>query len=94
MAPDHRSRNCSRLSNAAILFILSILFPLLFAILAAMEITGRVFKHSGEYGDFAWMIEQPEYADALFIFNDNEEQFLAYRSDPISNVNFALAVDD
>lgn len=47
-----------------------------------MEITGTVFKRPGEYGDFAWMIEQPEYADALFIFNDNEEQFLAYRSDP------------
>ncbi|HSK42210.1 MAG TPA: hypothetical protein VK943_20760, partial [Arenibaculum sp.] len=25
------------------------------------------------------MIELPEYADALFIFNDNEEQFRAFR---------------
>lgn len=47
-----------------------------------MEIIGTVFKCPGEHGDFAWMIEQPEYADALFIFNDNEEQFLAYRSEP------------
>lgn len=26
-------------------------------------------------GDFAWMIKRPEYSDALFIFNDNEEAF-------------------
>jgi hypothetical protein len=28
------------------------------------------------------MIEQPDWADALFVFNDNEEQFRAYRRDP------------
>ena len=28
------------------------------------------------------MIERPEYADALFVFNDNEEQFAAYVRDP------------
>ena len=30
------------------------------------------FVARGADGDFAWMIEQPEYADALFLFNDNE----------------------
>jgi hypothetical protein len=44
-----------------------------------MEVIGTVFTGAGQDGDFRWMIEQPEYADALFIFNDNEEQFLAYR---------------
>jgi hypothetical protein len=28
------------------------------------------------------MISRAEYADALFVFNDNEEQFLAFRRDP------------
>jgi hypothetical protein len=37
-----------------------------------------VFKGVNQEGDFSWMIEQPEYADALFIFNDNEEQFEKY----------------
>lgn len=49
---------------------------------SSTELIGVVFERPGEYGDFAWMIDQPEYADALFIFNDNEEQFIAYRSDP------------
>jgi hypothetical protein len=30
------------------------------------------------------MIAQPEYADALFVFNDNEEQFRAFQRDPHS----------
>ncbi len=29
-------------------------------------------------GDFSWMEKRPEHADTLFIFNDNEEQFLAF----------------
>lgn len=32
------------------------------------------------------MIEQPEFSDSLFIFNDNEEQFLAYLNDPESSI--------
>jgi hypothetical protein len=39
------------------------------------------FEGRGEPGDFAWMIEQPQYADALFVFNDNEEQFRAFQRD-------------
>lgn len=29
-------------------------------------------------GDFNWMITRPEYADVLFLFNDNEAQFAAF----------------
>jgi hypothetical protein len=47
-----------------------------------MEIIGTAYAGPHRYGDFAWMISQPEYADALFIFNDNEGQFRAFRRDP------------
>lgn len=40
-----------------------------------MEVIGSRFSGRGTEGDFAWMIRQPEYDDALFVFNDNEEQF-------------------
>jgi hypothetical protein len=43
-----------------------------------VQVIGSQFSKTGEHGDFGWMIKRPEYADALFIFNDNEEQFLAY----------------
>jgi hypothetical protein len=46
-----------------------------------MKIIGSLFSHAGAVGDFGWMIERPEFADALFIFNDNEEQFLAFLHD-------------
>ena len=32
------------------------------------------FKKRGQYGDFAWMIEQSEYQNSILIFNDNIEQ--------------------
>lgn len=41
-----------------------------------------VFKSPGKEGDFGWMIKQEEYKDAFFIFNDNEEQFLAHHNNP------------
>ncbi len=37
------------------------------------KIIGVRYIESGSYGDFNWMIKQPEYSDSLFIFNDNEE---------------------
>lgn len=37
-----------------------------------------VFVGGGKEGDFGWMIEQPAYDKALFVFNDNESQFLAF----------------
>lgn len=51
---------------------------------ACMQLLGSIFKERGTVGDFAWMIEQREYADALFIFNDNEEQFRAFQDDSSS----------
>lgn len=36
------------------------------------------FIESGIVGDFEFMIKQPEYCQTLFVFNDNEEQFLSH----------------
>lgn len=47
-----------------------------------IQVIGSMFSGTGKAGDFAWMIRQPEYSDALFVFNDNEEQFRAHRDDP------------
>jgi hypothetical protein len=44
-----------------------------------MELVPSTFAGRGCAGDFAWMIEQPEYADALFVFNDNEGEFRAHQ---------------
>ena len=46
------------------------------------QVIGSQFAGGGRDGDFAWMIEQDAYADALFVFNDNEEAFRAYQRDP------------
>ena len=36
-----------------------------------IQIIGSVFTAKNTVGDFNWMIEQPEYRNCLFIFNDN-----------------------
>ena len=46
-----------------------------------MQVIGSQFSASRMPGDFEWMIERPDYADALFVFNDNEEQFRAFLND-------------
>ena len=43
-----------------------------------MRIRKSVFKDRGVDGDFGWMIQQPQFARSLFVFNDNESQFLAF----------------
>jgi hypothetical protein len=45
------------------------------------QVIGTKFTKVGVYGDFDWMITQPEYSDSLFIYNDNIEAFknLNYR---------------
>ena len=48
----------------------------------AVQVIGSIFDGRDRDGDFTWMIEQPEYADALFIFNDNEELFRTHQRDP------------
>lgn len=37
-----------------------------------------VFAGYEKLGDWEWMCDQPLWAHALFIFNDNEEQFDAF----------------
>ena len=53
--------------------------------MSSVSVVGSVFTTRGCDGDFGWMIEQPEYEDTLFVFNDNEEQFLAHLEDPTSS---------
>jgi len=43
-----------------------------------IKVVRSTFRGAGVLGDYRWMINQPEFARALFIFNDNEEQFDAY----------------
>ena len=45
-----------------------------------MRIVRSTFKQADSIGDFSWMIERPEYARSLFIFNDNEMQFIAFHT--------------
>lgn len=40
----------------------------------------NVYVHGDPDTDFGRMLVRPEYADALFVFNDNEQQFLAFQS--------------
>ena len=49
---------------------------------ASVELVPSRYGGRDRPGDFAWMISRPEYADALFVFNDNEEQFRAFQRDP------------
>lgn len=52
-----------------------------------VRVCGSIFTGSGKPGDFQWMIEQPEYDRTLFVFNDNEEQFLAYMNGDYSRAS-------
>jgi hypothetical protein len=45
-----------------------------------MQVIPSQYEGKGVVGDFGWMIESSQYDDALFIFNDNEEDFLAYQN--------------
>ncbi len=47
-----------------------------------MKVIGSVYHGSHKNGDFGWMIRQQHYDDALFIFNDNEGQYVLHRDDP------------
>ena len=44
----------------------------------AIKVTRSIFKSSGCLGDYLWMSNHPEFAQALFVFNDNQEQFDAF----------------
>ena len=45
-----------------------------------MQVIKSRFLGPGQDGDFSWMIDRPEYARSLFIFNDNEMQFIAFHT--------------
>lgn len=51
----------------------------------AVELVPSVFTRPGGPGDFAWMIERPEYADSLFVFNDNETSWRGHRAGGYGN---------
>jgi hypothetical protein len=44
----------------------------------AISVIRSIYRGAGVLGDYLWMIDHPEFARALFVFNDNEEQFDAY----------------
>ena len=44
-----------------------------------VRVSGSIFSGGGKAGDFGWMIQQEKYARTLFVYNDNEEQFDAFR---------------
>ncbi|MGB8815189.1 MAG: hypothetical protein WCC57_18570, partial [Paracoccaceae bacterium] len=47
---------------------------------SSVTLVPSVYVADGQQGDFSWMLTQPQYARALFVFNDNEAQFLAFQS--------------
>lgn len=44
-----------------------------------VKIIGTIYEGRGKYGDFEYMIEQDEYNNSLFIFNDNIEDHFTDR---------------
>jgi hypothetical protein len=44
----------------------------------SVQIEPVIYQGSNQIGDFKWMIKRPEYQDVLFLFNDNQEQFLDF----------------
>ena len=47
---------------------------------SSIEIVPSMYKGNRMPGDFEWMIQQQQFQDALFLFNDNQEQFMAFRN--------------
>ena len=54
--------------------------------IVTIQLIKTSFNGSNRHGDFAWMIDQPEFARTLFVFNDNETQFYEHQS-KIGNVH-------
>lgn len=52
------------------------------------------FLRDGIDGDFAFMIRQPIHAATLFVYNDNEEQFLSYFLDQSNPYGASLLHDE
>ena len=45
-----------------------------------MQVIKSQYSGPRQNGDFSWMIGRPEFARSLFIFNDNEAQFIAFQT--------------
>lgn len=43
-----------------------------------ITLSPSVYHSSGKDGDFSWMLTQPQWKDALFIYNDNTSQSAAF----------------
>lgn len=48
--------------------------------MSSIKVFKSTFTRAHCDGDFGWMIRQPEYTRTLFLFNDNEGEFLAHHS--------------
>ena len=70
----HFKCQTSQIGNAIFGFDFRTLRPM------QINIVRSTFRRSGMQGDFGWMIDQPQYARSLFIFNDNEAQFKDFHS--------------
>ena len=53
-----------------------------------IEVIGSVYTGKNKDGDFNWMIQQPQYADALFVFNDNEQQYTLHHDHPTAKAGW------
>jgi nitrous oxidase accessory protein NosD len=45
-----------------------------------VKVIGISYEGSGKLGDFSWMVNQEEYKNSLFIFNDNIECHFQYNA--------------
>jgi len=52
-----------------------------------MQVIKSQYSGPRQNGDFSWMIGRPEFARALFIFNDNEAQFIAFQTGHASGLS-------
>ena len=52
-----------------------------------MKVIKSQYSGPRQNGDFSWMIGRPEFARALFIFNDNEAQFIAFQTGHASGLS-------
>lgn len=55
-----------------------------------LKVIGCVFQGKGQFGDFDWMINQHEYSDAFFVFNDNQELYESHRDNPNNSEGCSL----
>jgi len=44
-----------------------------------IQVIKSTFQGANRDGDFAWMIDQADFARTLFVFNDNEVQFYEHQ---------------